>query len=136
MRQAYLSTDPDRTVRVRLDGERGVLTIKGRSLGAARAEFEWEIPAADASELFALALPSVVEKLRHRVEHAGFTWEVDEFLGDNAGLVVAELEVADEADFERALANPPEWLDRDVTSDSRYANARLAQQPFSTWSDP
>lgn len=135
MRQGYLSTDPDRTVRVRLDGERGVLTIKGRSRGAVRAEYEYEIPANDANELLGMTLPSLVEKLRHRVEHAGFTWEIDEFLGENAGLVVAELEVNDESDFERALATPPAWLGREVTDDSRFLNARLAEKPFSSWSE-
>lgn len=135
MRQGYLSTDPDRTVRVRLDGERGVLTIKGRSEGAVRAEYEYEIPAADANRLLGMTLPSLVEKLRHRVEHHGYVWEVDEFLGANAGLVVAELEVEDESAFERALARPPDWLGREVTDDVRYVNAKLAQQPFSTWSD-
>lgn len=135
MRQGYLSTDPDRTVRVRLDGERGVFTIKGRSQGAVRSEYEYEIPSSDASELLGMTLPSLVEKLRHRVEHAGFVWEIDEFSGLNAGLVVAELEVSEEADFERALATPPDWLGREVTDDSRFANARLAENPFSTWSD-
>lgn len=135
MRQGYLSTDPDRTVRVRLDGERGVLTIKGRSRGAARAEYEYEIPASDAGELLGMALPSLVEKLRHHLEHAGFVWEVDEFLGQNAGLVVAELEVEDENDFGRALSTPPAWVGREVTDDARFANARLAEKPFSSWSE-
>lgn len=135
MRQGYLSTDPERTVRVRLEGERGVLTIKGRSRGAQRAEYEYEIPANEANELLGMAVPSLVEKVRHRVEHAGFTWEIDEFSGDNAGLVVAELEVEDERDFTRALASPPRWLGREVTEDSRFANARLAERPFSSWSE-
>jgi adenylate cyclase len=135
MRQGYLSTEPERTVRVRLDGERGVLTIKGRSRGAVRAEYEYEIPASDANELLGMTLPSLVEKLRHRVEHGGFVWEVDEFLGENAGLVVAELEVQDESDFGRALEAPPAWLGREVTDDSRFANARLAEKPFSSWSE-
>jgi adenylate cyclase len=135
MRQGYLSTDPDRTLRVRLDGERGVLTIKGRSKGAVRSEYEYEIPSSDANELLGMTLPSLVEKSRHRVEHSGFVWEIDEFSGLNAGLVVAELEVDDERDFERALATPPDWLGREVTDDSRFANACLAEKPFSSWSD-
>jgi len=111
------------------------LTIKGRSHGAERAEYEYEIPAKDAAELLSLSTHSLVEKERHRVEHAGFVWEIDEFTGVNAGLVVAELEVEDERDFQRALAEPPAWLGRDVTEDARFANARLAQKPFSSWSD-
>jgi adenylate cyclase len=133
LRQGYLSTDPDRIVRVRTAGERGFLTVKGRPRGATRVEVEVEIRLADALELLALAKGSIVEKTRHRVERGGFVWEVDEFAGDNAGLVVAELEVGDEADFARALEDPPEWLGEDVTNDERLSNSRLSEQPFSGW---
>jgi len=134
MRQGYLSTDPDRVVRVRTAGDRGYLTIKGRARGARRAEFEFEIPLADANEMLALCKGTLVEKQRHTIDVSGFRWEVDEFAGANAGLVVAELEVADEAEFERALAAAPEWLGEDVTDDSCVSNARLSEQPASSWS--
>ncbi len=120
LRQGYLSTDPDRVVRVRLDGEKGFLTIKGRSQGAVRRELEYEIPAADAVTLLEMVTASIVEKNRHRFEHAGFVWEVDEFTGDNQGLVVAEIEVSDESHFERALDSPPPWLGREITLDPRF----------------
>lgn len=135
IRQGYLSTDPDRVVRVRLSGERGYLTVKGRAKAARRTEIELEVPAGEATELLALCKGSLVEKTRHVVEHGGFRWELDEFTGDNAGLLVAELEVADEADFERALSAPPPWLGRDVTDDRRLANSALSERPFAAWSD-
>lgn len=131
MRQGYLSLDPERTVRVRLAGQRGTLTIKGRSRGAARAEFEWPIPADEARELLdTLAIPPLVEKVRYRVPVGGHVFEVDVFSGRNAGLVVAEVELAAEGDsFER-----PGWLGPEVTGDGRYANAALVSSPYDTWS--
>ena len=135
LRQGYLSTDPDRVVRVRVAGQQAFLTVKGRAVGARRTEVEIEIPFAEALEMLELATGILVEKRRHAVRQGGFEWEVDEFLGDNAGLVVAELEVADEADFARALAEPPSWLGRDVTSDQRLSNAALAQRPYARWTD-
>ncbi|MEZ4363567.1 MAG: CYTH domain-containing protein [Kofleriaceae bacterium] len=127
--QGYLCRDPERTVRVRLDGERGLLTIKGQSQGAARAEFEYEVPRADAEALLSMCLPPLIDKRRYEVEHEGARWEIDEFLGDNAPLVVAELELASEdASFER-----PPWLGREVTDDPRYFNSQLAQTPYSRW---
>ncbi|MBV8034647.1 CYTH domain-containing protein [Roseateles sp.] len=127
--QGYLSRDPARTVRVRLAGERAFLTIKGATRGATRAEFEYEIPAADAQALLALCDGPVVEKIRHLCEHAGMSWEVDEFLGANAGLRVAEIELQSEDQaFER-----PAWLGEEVTGDSRYVNANLAVRPFTSW---
>ncbi len=135
IRQAYLSTDPARVVRVRVADGRGFLTVKGSARGAARLEVEVELPIADAEALLELALGFAIEKDRHLVEHSGFTWEVDEFLNENAGLVVAELEVEDEADFARALGAPPAWLGREVTGEARLANAALAVRPFSTWSE-
>ena len=135
LRQVYLSTDPARVVRVRVADGCGFLTVKGRPTGARRSEIELRIPPADAEALLAFALGHAVTKDRHYVEHAGFTWEVDEFLDDNAGLVVAELEVDDEADFARALNDPPAWLGRDVTDDGRLANAALAERPYCEWSE-
>ncbi len=127
--QGYLSRDPARTVRVRLAGERAFLTIKGATTGATRAEFEYAIPAAEAQQLLALADGPVVEKVRHLCEIDGMTWEVDEFLGANAGLVVAEIELQSEGQsFTR-----PDWLGDEVTGDARYVNANLAVQPYRDW---
>lgn len=133
--QGYLSTDPDRVVRVRVRGERGFFTVKGRAQGVRRVEVESELPLTDANVLLELCKPPLIDKLRHVIEHAGFQFEVDEFSGENAGLVIAELEVADEADFARALAIPPSWLGRDVSADSRLANSALSERPFGRWSE-
>ncbi|WP_457442199.1 CYTH domain-containing protein [Roseateles sp. P5_E4] len=127
--QGYLSRDPARTVRVRIAGERAFLTIKGATQGATRAEFEYEIPLIDARQLLALCDGPLVEKIRHLCPHEGMTWEVDEFLGANAGLVVAEIELAAEGQvFAR-----PDWLGAEVTGDGRYVNANLAVNPFTRW---
>ena len=127
--QGYLNRDRHRTVRVRIAGAKAYLTIKGMAIGVTRAEFEYEIPLADAEALLALRDGPLVEKLRHRVRHAGATWEVDEFLGENAGLVVAEIELESE---DQAFERPP-WLGREVTGDPRYLNSSLATHPFSRW---
>jgi CYTH domain-containing protein len=131
--QGYLNRDPARTVRVRVAGvagaEQGFLTIKGRNSGATRAEFEYPVPLADAQALLALCEAPLIDKWRHRVKVGGLLWEVDEFLGDNAGLVVAEVELQHEAQvFER-----PAWLGPEVTEDPRYFNSALSRQPFSRW---
>jgi adenylate cyclase len=127
--QGYLSRDPARTVRVRVAGDAAFLTIKGKTTGATRAEFEYAVPLADAQALLALSDGPVVEKIRHLCPHEGMTWEVDEFLGANAGLVVAEIELTDEA---QAFAKPA-WLGDEVTGDGRYVNANLAVRPFTSW---
>ena len=127
--QGYLNRDKDRTVRVRIAGEQAFLTIKGRSAGASRAEFEYEIPVADAQELLALCERPLIEKIRRVIPHQGMNWEVDEFLGENAGLVVAEIELQSE---DQAFARP-EWLGEEVTSDSRYFNSSLSLNPYGRW---
>jgi len=128
-RQGYLSVEERATVRVRIDGERGTLTIKGEQRGITRTEFEFAIPLADAEEILGLCA-FVVEKTRYLREHAGRTWEVDVFHGANEGLVTAEVELARE-DEEFA---PPPWVGADVSSDLRYRVARLARQPYRGWS--
>lgn len=129
--QGYLSLDPERTVRVRVGGGKAFLTIKGATQGSARPEFEYEIPLADASELLRLVEGPLVDKLRYRPRCGDHVWDVDEFRGANEGLVVAEVELRDEAEvFAR-----PDWLGREVTQDRRYANASLVQRPYSTWAD-
>lgn len=133
IRQAYLSTDPDRTVRVRVSGERAYITIKGRARGAERPELEYEVPLEDADQLFSLAKGHLIEKRRHRIAHHGAVWEVDEFSGDNAGLVLAEIEIADPAELERAVRERPDWVGPEVTSDHRFANSALAERPFGSW---
>ena len=133
MRQGYLSLDPERTVRVRIEGDQAFLTIKGKSQGATRGEWEYPIPVAEAAELLdTLCQQPLVEKIRHRIPGGPHTWEVDEFLGANAGLVVAEIELGSENEtFEK-----PEWLGPEVTDDSRYFNSNLIRHPYSAWKDP
>lgn len=129
MCQGYLNRDKQRTVRVRVAGRLAWLTVKGLTRGAVRAEYEYPIPPEEARELLALCEPPLIEKRRHRVEHAGMTWEVDVFDGDNAGLLVAEVELASpDQDFER-----PGWVGDEVTDDPRYYNANLVERPFRTW---
>ena len=127
--QGYLNRDKQRTVRVRLAEGQAWLTIKGANSGATRAEFDYPIPPADAEQLLALCDGPLVRKLRRVVVHAGATWEIDEFQGDNAGLVVAEIELASE---DQAF-EPPPWLGAEVTHDARYFNSNLAGAPYSTW---
>ena len=130
LRQGYLSSDPDRTVRVRIGGEQATMTIKGRSAGATRAEWEYPIPLADAAELLDRLCPQpLIEKYRRRIEFAGNVWEVDEFLGTNSGLVVAEIEL----DSEAQLFDKPTWIGAEVTHDRRYFNSSLIRHPFSAW---
>jgi len=127
--QGYLNRDKQRTVRVRIAAGQAWITIKGANAGATRAEFEYPIPVADAQDLLKLSDGPVGDKIRRKVEHAGHTWEVDEFQGDNAGLVVAEIELhAEDEAFER-----PVWLGAEVTDDPRYFNSNLAATPYSTW---
>ncbi len=127
--QGYLNRDPERTVRVRLAGEKAFLTIKGTTTGISRQEFEYEIPPADARALLDLCLPTLVDKIRHKRWHGGHCWEIDEFLGENAGLIVAEIELpAADTEFAR-----PDWVGQEVSDDPRYYNARLAVEPWSSW---
>jgi adenylate cyclase len=130
LRQGYLSSQAERVVRVRVEGEAAYITIKGRSTGATRGEWEYPIPLADANELLdTLCEQPLIEKYRRRVEFAGKVWEVDEFLGANAPLVVAEIELRSEDEpFER-----PDWIGEEVTGDPRYFNSALGRHPFSQW---
>lgn len=130
MRQGYLCVDPDRTVRVRLAGERAWLTVKGRSHGSVRSEFEVELPAEDASTMLdELCLQPILAKTRTRVMHGAHTWEVDEFFGENLGLVLAEIELASEHE----AIELPEFVGEEVTGDLRYYNSSLLKSPFSRW---
>ena len=130
LRQGYLSSDKERTVRVRVEGDRGTMTIKGKSVGATRSEWEYPIPLADAAELLErLCEQPLIEKFRRRIVVGAHTWEVDEFLGANQGLVVAEIELASEDEqFDK-----PAWVGADVTDDPRYFNSSLIGLPYSAW---
>jgi adenylate cyclase len=129
-RQGYLSTVKERTVRVRTVDEKGFITVKGISVGAARSEYEYEIPAADANEMLdRLCEHPLIEKTRYRIPMDGVVWEVDEFAGENRGLIVAEVEL----ESEEQQVSLPDWIGREVTDDPRYFNANLVAHPFSRW---
>jgi CYTH domain-containing protein len=130
-RQGYLSTVKERTVRARTAGDKGFITIKGITKGATRAEYEYEIPLADANEILdRLCERPLIDKTRYRIPAGGaLFWEVDEFFADNAGLVTAEVELKDE----NQTVAIPEWVGQEVTGDPRYFNANLIAHPFSRW---
>jgi adenylate cyclase len=129
--QGYLCRDKGRTIRVRLAGDKAFFTIKGVVKGISRPEFEYEIPISNADQLLKLCDGAVIEKKRHVINYKSFKWEVDEFLGDNAGLVIAEIELErEDQEFER-----PGWVGSEVTGDPRYYNANLTSKPYCTWRD-
>jgi adenylate cyclase len=128
--QGYVARRDHSAVRVRIDGDRAELNIKHALDGIQRLEFEYEIPLADAREMLdRVALRPLIDKTRHHVRHQGHLWEIDEFHGENAGLIVAEIELgsADESFAE------PAWLGREVSDDVRYYNSNLSQTPYSQW---
>ena len=127
--QGYLNRDKHRTVRVRITGTQAFLTVKGITTGATRSEFEYQLPLADAEALLGMGDGPLVKKLRHRRQQGDHSWEIDEFLGENRGLVVAEIELGSEAE---PFARPP-WLGGEVTHDARYFNSNLAIHPFARW---
>lgn len=129
--QGYLNSNPERTVRVRIKGESGFLTIKGKGNDTGMTRFEWEteISLAEAKNLIQLCENGVIDKIRYEVEIGNHTYEVDEFFGDNEGLIVAEIELkSEDEDFEK-----PHWLGQEVTNDERYYNAYLSNNPFKNW---
>lgn len=129
--QGYLNSSPDRTVRVRVKGDRAYLTIKGRNSGAGRFEWEMEIPADQAALLLDLAEPGIIDKTRYLINNTdgSHVWEVDEFHGENDGLVVAEIELsAEDEAFDK-----PVWIGEEVTGDQRFYNSYLASHPFKNW---
>jgi len=129
--QGYLNSDPERTVRIRIKGESGFLTIKGKGneTGTTRFEWETEIPLTEAKPLLAICEKGIIDKIRYEVEVGKHVYEVDEFFGENAGLILAEIELHDENEaFEK-----PHWLGEEVTNDERYYNAYLSKNPFSEW---
>lgn len=131
--QGYLSRVPDRVVRVRIKGDKGFITIKGMTNDTGLSRFEWEkeIPLIEAQALMKMAEPGVIDKTRHLIKNTDgkHIWEVDEFHGDNEGLVMAEIELENEND----LFDKPSWLGKEVTGDKLYYNAYLSKKPFKNW---
>lgn len=130
--QGYLARDPERTVRIRIAGEKAYLTIKGKpptDKPLETPEFEYQIPKEDAQALLTLCLSGTIDKTRYRVPHAGKVFEVDVFAGDNEGLTVAEIELGDSTE---SFAKPV-WLGEEVTHDHRYKNANLSALPYKNW---
>lgn len=129
--QGFLNTNPERTVRVRIKGETGYLTIKGKSNESGTSRFEWEkeIPVNEAETLLALCEKGVIEKIRYLVPRGDYVYEVDEFLGENLGLIVAEIELKNENESFPIC----DWLAQEVTGDTKYYNSQLSKNPFKTW---
>ncbi len=126
--QGYLNKKGN-TVRVRVAGEKGYLTIKSKTQSFTRLEFEYQIPLGDANAMLELSQTPIVEKYRYKIKRGNHTWEIDEFLGDNKGLIVAEIELRSEQEaFEM-----PEWIGFEVTADKRYYNSHLAENPYKNW---
>ena len=131
LKQGYLSVEKERTIRVRIADNRAWLTLKGYISDVSRSEFEYEIPLPHAEQMMATMCPFKMEKRRYRVEFGGFVFEIDEYLGGNASLVVAEIELpAEDACFAK-----PQWLGREITSEGRFTNAYLSRHPYSVWQD-
>ncbi|HSP83916.1 MAG TPA: CYTH domain-containing protein [Gillisia sp.] len=129
--QGFLNTDPHRTVRIRINGEQAFITVKGLSNKTGLSRFEWEkeIPVNEAEALLALCEPGIIEKVRYLVKKNNHTFEVDEFLGENQGLVIAEVELKDENES----FTKPAWLGPEVTGDVRYYNSQLSKDPYINW---
>lgn len=129
LKQGYLSTTPESTVRVRVKSDRAMLTIKSKNTGIRRSEFEYEIPIQDAEEMFLLCQKPLIEKTRYTITIGKHIWEIDEFSGANNGLLVAEIELGvEEESFEK-----PEWVGEEVSADARYYNSNLVAHPFAQW---
>lgn len=129
--QGFLNTHPERTVRVRTKGNHGYLTIKGKSNPSGLSRFEWEkeIPLAEAEELFPLCEPGMIDKVRFEVNMGNHTFEVDEFRGENEGLIMAEVELR----YENEAFESPDWLGEEVTGENKYYNSSLSKNPYKSW---
>ncbi|MEI7524722.1 MAG: CYTH domain-containing protein [Mariniphaga sp.] len=127
--QGYLTADGIRTVRIRIAGEEGFITIKGGSNGISRLEFEYPIPVLDALEMLRLCAIPVIQKFRTKIDYKGKIWEIDEFEGDNKGLILAEIELTSEDES----FDIPTWIGQEVTGDLRYFNSQLSVRPFRSW---
>jgi adenylate cyclase len=130
IKQAYLSTNKDAVVRVRVKNDKAYLTIKGSNIGVTRLEFEYEIPLIEANEMLdKLCQKPVIDKTRYLIDYENHTWELDIFYGDNEGLVVVEVELSSEDE----TIILPSWVKEEVTSDARYYNSNLMKHPFKDW---
>ncbi|MCG2610247.1 CYTH domain-containing protein [Flavobacterium sp. SM15] len=129
--QGYLNSNPERTVRIRIKGNKGFLTIKGKGndSGTTRLEWETEISVADAEKLLPLCEKGTIEKVRYDIKKGNHIYEVDVFSGENSGLILAEIELS----FEEEIFEKPDWLGLEVTGDERYYNAYLSQHPYTSW---
>ncbi|NLG89604.1 MAG: CYTH domain-containing protein [Clostridiaceae bacterium] len=129
-RQGYLSTDPKAVVRVRTAGNKAFISIKGARSGISRSEFEYEIPFEDADEIMRdLCKKPIIKKYRYMINYKGYTWEIDEFLDENEGLIIAEVEL----EYEEEPFPKPDFIGEEVTHDSRYLNSNLVNHPYKTW---
>lgn len=129
-RQGYLNSSMQRTVRVRVIDDKGYITVKGPSKGATRSEYEYGIPLDDANEMLEhLCEKPIIEKFRYKYLFQGFLWEIDEFLGENLGLVIAEIELPDES----TVFKKPDWVGEEVTGDPKYFNSNLINNPYKHW---
>jgi CYTH domain-containing protein len=130
-KQGYIPTQDQTTVRIRIVGDRAYLTIKGKNQGIVRAEFEYPIPLDDAEKMLAtLCRPPFIEKIRYRIPQGDLIWEVDEFSGENQGLIIAEVELQ----TEHQAITLPAWIGQEVTGDPRYYNSNLVNHPYQCWS--
>jgi len=131
IKQGYLNSHPERTTRIRVQDKAAFITVKGKSSDSGLSRFEWEkeIPVEEALELLKLCEPGVIEKVRYLVKAGEFTFEIDEFFGDNSGLVMTEIELRSEED----TFTKPAWLGEQVTGDKRYYNSQLSKNPFKNW---
>jgi len=127
--QGYLSVRPDTTVRVRIAGNKAVLTIKGEREGISRDEWEYSIPVEEAAEMMKLCRTAPVIKNRRKVRFGGFIWEIDEFFGENEGLILAEIELK----CEEQVFPLPDWIGEEVTDDPKYYNSNLSENPYKSW---
>ncbi|MDG3583043.1 CYTH domain-containing protein [Galbibacter pacificus] len=130
--QGFLNKDPQRTVRIRIKGNQGFITVKGKSNASGTSRFEWEkeIPVDEAEHLIAICEKGIIDKYRYEIKIGNHLFEVDEFLGDNQGLIIAEVELSSEGE----TFSKPAWLGKEVTGDIRYYNSQLSKHPFTEWS--
>lgn len=131
IRQGYILSEPSRTIRVRVTDNKGFMTLKGKTRGATRPEFEYEIPVNEAQEILRLFCNSVIEKTRYYIHFNGKTWEIDVFEGDNEGLIIAEIEL----DSENEQFELPEWIEKEVTQEEKYYNSLLSERPYKSWTE-
>jgi adenylate cyclase len=131
-RQGYLNSVKERIVRVRTIDDKGFLTIKGITSGVTRVEYEYEIPKDECNAMLDdLAEKPIIEKTRYKIDYGGFTWEIDEFFGENKGLIIAEIEL----ESEDQIFKKPEWVGDEVSGDPRYYNSNLIKHPYTNWQD-